>query len=84
MGEPFWDKGIATEAVAAMLKFGFEKVNLNKIYATHFLENESSGKVLVNNKMIKEAELKEHFKNGEIYGSVIQYRLTKMEFEELN
>jgi len=84
VGEPFWGQGIATEAVAAILKFGFQELNLNKIYATHYLENPSSGKVLVNNKMINEAELKEHYKNGDVYGSVIQYRLTKKEFEEVN
>src|SRR5215831_16983417 len=36
VAEPFWNNGIATEAVAAILKFGFEKLDLNKIYATHF------------------------------------------------
>ncbi|MDP2388502.1 MAG: GNAT family protein [Bacteroidota bacterium] len=84
IAEPFWGKGYATEATAAILKFGFETVNLNKIYATHFPENEASGKVMLNNKMIKEAELKEHYKIDDVYKSVIQYRLTKQEYEELN
>lgn len=84
IGEPFWGKGIATEALAAILKFGFEEVKLNKIYATHYIENPSSGKVLLNNKMIKEAELKEHYKTESGYGSVIQYRLTKDEYQKLS
>jgi ribosomal-protein-alanine N-acetyltransferase len=80
VGEPFWGKGIATEACAAILKFGFEILKLNKIYATHFTENPSSGKVLINNKMIKEAELKDQYKSNGVYKSVDQYRLTKQEY----
>ena len=83
VAEPFWGKGIATESTAAILKFGFEELNLNKIYATHFPDNKASGKVMLKNKMIKEAELKDQFKIGNEYKSVIQYRLTKQEDEEL-
>lgn len=80
VGEPYWGKGIATEATTAILKFGFEDLDLNKIFATHFIENPASGKVLINNGMIKEAELKDHYKHGDAYKSVIQYRLTKAEY----
>jgi len=83
VAEPFWRKGIATEATAAILKFGFEKLGLNKIYATHYPGNEASGKVMIKNKMIKEAELKDHYRIDDVYRSVIQYRLTKKEYEEL-
>ena len=49
IGEPFWNKGYATEAVEAILKFGFNDLNLNKIYATHLVENPASGKVMIKN-----------------------------------
>lgn len=84
IAEPFWGKGIATEATSAILKFGFEKLYLNKIYATHYPENKASGKVMLNNKMIKEAELKEHYRINNVYRSVIQYRMTKQEYKELS
>lgn len=80
VAEPYWGKGIATEALSAILKFGFETLNLNKIYATHYPDNLSSGKVMLNNKMIKEAEMKEHYKINDTYRNVIQYRLTKTEY----
>lgn len=83
IAEPFWKKGFATEAVKAILKFGFEQLNLNKIYATHLLENPASGKVMVKNGMIKEGELKDHTKKGNVYRSIVQYRLTKAEYESL-
>lgn len=77
---PFWSKGYATEALQAVLKFGFERVKLNKIFAVHLIENPASGKVMIKNGMIKEGELKEHTKKGDEYRSVIQYRLTQKEY----
>lgn len=83
IAEPFWGKGIASEATAAILKFGFMDLHLNKIYATHYPENPASGKVMLKNKMIKEAELKEQYNVEGIYKNVIQYRLTKEEYLDL-
>ena len=74
VGEPFWNKGIATEATEAILKFGFEKLSLNNIYATCHFDNKASGKVLLNNGMMEETG----------NGNVIQYWLTKGEYEDRN
>ena len=84
---PFWNQGYATEAVSEILKFGFETLGLNKIVAVYLTTNSASGKVMIKNGMIKEAELKDHdVKRGhtakdEVYVSLIQYRLTKEEYE---
>ena len=83
IAEPFWNNGYATEVVGAVLKFGFEELNLNKIYATHLAENTASGKVMEKNGMIKEGELKEHTKKGEFYKSLIQLRLTQSEYKSI-
>ena len=82
VGEPFWGRGIMTEAAEEILKFGFGKLNLNKIYTTHFIDNPASGKVLSKNGMIMEGELKDHYLRNNVYRSVIMYRLTKEEYEE--
>jgi len=82
VGEPFWGRGIMTEAAEEILKFGFGKLNLNKIYATHFIDNPASGKVLSKNGMIMEGELKDHYLRNNVYRSVIMYRLIKEEYEE--
>lgn len=83
IAKPYWNQGYATEALAAILKFGFEKLNLNKIFATHLIDNPASGKVMIKNHMIKEGELVEHYKKGEIYKSVSQYRLTRKEYNRM-
>lgn len=82
VAEPFWNQGYTTEAVAALLRFGFDALELNKIYASHITENPASGKVMLKNGMIREAELKEHYKKGDTYLSLVQYRLTRSEFEK--
>lgn len=66
VGEPFWGKGIATETIGAVLKFGFEKLGLEMIFATCYADNIASAKVLLKNGM------KEDNKNG----SIIQYSIT--------
>lgn len=71
IGEPFWNKGIATEATGTVLKFGFEKLNLSRIFATCYEENEGSLKVLIKNGMVQES------KNG----SVLQFGLSRQEYE---
>ncbi|WP_338768336.1 GNAT family protein [Bernardetia sp. ABR2-2B] len=82
IGEPFWSKGFVSEAVEKIIEFGFETLKLNKIIANHFLTNPASGKIMIKNKMIREAHLKDHYKKGDKYLDVIQYRLTREEYQE--
>ncbi|MFD1552320.1 N-acetyltransferase [Putridiphycobacter roseus] len=84
VAEDNWGKGIAKEATKAILKFGFETLKLHKIFATHFTTNPVSGGVLIANKMIKEGVLKDHYLTPTGYQSVIQYRLTKTEYDSLS
>lgn len=89
VAKPFWNQGYASEAVKAILSYGFKELGLNKIYAAYLTTNEASGKVMIKNGMVKEAELKDHdIKRGHnlqdnAYVSLIQYRLTKSEYESL-
>jgi [ribosomal protein S5]-alanine N-acetyltransferase len=80
IGEPFRNKGIATAAVKEILAYGFGSLGLNKIFANHFTDNISSGKVLIHAGMLKEAVLKEHYLKNGLYKDVVQYRLTRQEY----
>lgn len=42
----FWDKGYATEAAAACIRYGFEKLNLSQITGRAETENQASWRVL--------------------------------------
>ena len=82
IAEPYWNQGYATEALKGLLKFGFDELNLYKIFATHINHNLSSGKVMMKAGMKKEGILRSHFKKDGRYIDVIQYSVLQTEFEE--
>ena len=51
LNRKFWKKGIASEAVTEIIKFGFERLNLNRIEAIYLPENEMSKRLLQRCKM---------------------------------
>ena len=46
IGVPYWGNGYATEAARAVVRHGFEQFKLNRIFASHFKDNDASGKIL--------------------------------------
>jgi ribosomal-protein-alanine N-acetyltransferase len=46
IGLPFWGRGFATEAALAVTDYGFETLELERIFGQHFAENPGSGRVL--------------------------------------
>ncbi|HEX3104167.1 MAG TPA: GNAT family N-acetyltransferase [Terriglobales bacterium] len=46
IGVPFWGNGYATEAAGAVIAYGFKKLKLERIFASHFKGNRRSGRVL--------------------------------------
>jgi len=46
IGVPYWGHGYATEAGRSLVQYGFERLNLHRIFAMHFQENPASGRVL--------------------------------------
>jgi ribosomal-protein-alanine N-acetyltransferase len=55
-----WERGLATEAAAAMLRLGLEALGLHKITATCDPENTASARVLVKVGMRREGYLHDH------------------------
>jgi [ribosomal protein S5]-alanine N-acetyltransferase len=78
IGVPFWGNGYATEASREMLRYGFEKLNLDRIYASHFHHNPISGKILRKLGMRYEGCQRQHylkwdqFVDSELYGLLRQ------------
>jgi ribosomal-protein-alanine N-acetyltransferase len=76
IGEPFWNKGIMTKAVALITDWGFRHLDIVRIHTGIFEFNKASQRVLEKCGYIKEAILKKSIcKNNEIYDEI---RYTKI------
>ena len=72
VAEPFWGKGIATEAVKQMIIYGFENFDINRIFARPFGNNPASKRVLEKAGMSLEATFeKTIIKNDELLDELI-------------
>lgn len=60
MNEDYWGKGYATETAEALLDFGFDELELHRIYAKCDIKNEQSKNVLEKIGMEQEGILREH------------------------
>ncbi len=61
VGLPYWNRGYATEASAALLDFGFDVLGLNRIQAHHITRNPASGRVMQKLGMEFEGISRQHF-----------------------
>jgi [ribosomal protein S5]-alanine N-acetyltransferase len=74
IGVPHWGNGYATEAARELVRYGFEELQLHRIYASHTSSNPASGKVLGKLGMRREGRMRGHlvkwgqFQDLEFYG----------------
>ena len=68
-----WGKGVATEAAAEVVKFGFEKLRLHKIVAFHMVRNPASGRVMEKLGMRKEGMFRDHVKKSGQFEDSVAY-----------
>lgn len=59
--ENYKRKGLMTEALGAIIEYGFTKLNLNRIEALVGKENTASLRLMKKFKFVKEGELREHY-----------------------
>ena len=60
IGKPHWGKGYCTEAVMAVVQYGFDSLGFERIFATHFRKNPASGRVMQKAGMKYEGRLRHH------------------------
>ncbi len=76
LGEPFWGKGIITQAITLMVEYGFNELELRRVYAGVKDLNFGSMKALEKNGFEKEGVFKEALiKNGKVYDEHRFYKL---------
>lgn len=77
IGEPYWGKGYATEAIRELIDFAFGELEILRVYACVFEHNTASMKVLEKAGLEKEAVIKSSIlKEGKVMDEHI-YSLRK-------
>lgn len=79
-----WGRGIASEAVAAVVDYGYSHLNLNRIEAIVDPSNLSSQKVLEKQAFMKEGLLRHYEYNFGKFSDVLMYALVKEEYKLRN
>jgi [ribosomal protein S5]-alanine N-acetyltransferase len=83
IGRKWWNKGITSEALNAIIKYFFEEIKVNRIEAWHDIKNQNSGKVMAKCEMKCEGNLRQSRKNNTgisdhiIYGILLEEYLNK-------
>jgi [ribosomal protein S5]-alanine N-acetyltransferase len=82
LSKDYWNKGIMTEAYAEVIKYGFERMKLNRIEATCKLANTASEKVMLKCGMEYEGIMKKKlYAKGEFHDLKL-YSLLKSDWEK--
>lgn len=81
LGVPYWRQGYATEAAREMLRYGFQKLELHRIFATHFIHNPASGRVLEKIGMRYEGCQRQHIRKWDQFFDSMLYGLLREEWK---
>nr|WP_269151721.1 GNAT family N-acetyltransferase [Sutcliffiella horikoshii] len=64
LGYRWWNQGYGTEALRAVIEFGFRHMNLHKIAAAHNTDNPASGRVMSKAGMVQEGIVRDMIRNS--------------------
>lgn len=73
----YWNQGLMTEALRAVIAFGFDELRLNRIEAQHETDNPASGRVMVHAGMQKEGVLRQRLINKGRFVDVALYAILR-------
>lgn len=80
IGTKWWGKGITAEAGKALVKFFFEEVQVNRVYAKHAAGNPNSGKVMQKIGMKKEGIIRQSGTCNQGIVDEVYYSILKDEY----
>lgn len=83
IGKPYWNRGYCTEACLRVLEFGFQELDLHRIYAHHMTRNPASGKVLTKIGMKHEGRVRESIVKWDEFEDIDLYGILKSEFKSV-
>lgn len=83
LSRAYWNQGLMTEALREVLRFGFDKLNLNRIEAQHESDNPASGRVMLKAGMRREGTLRQRIYNKGRYTDVELYAVLRQDFRSM-
>lgn len=75
-----WGKGYMSEALEAVICFGFEALGLNRLYAYHMIRNPGSGRVLQGNGFVQEGVLRQRARKWNIFEDVALWAILQQDW----
>ncbi|MBP5727767.1 MAG: GNAT family N-acetyltransferase [Clostridia bacterium] len=79
VGSAWWGKGLAPEALKAVMDFLFDRVGVNRIEAGHDVRNPNSGRVMEKAGMLKEGVLRQAGRNNQGLFDLVFYAMLKQD-----
>ena len=73
LGREYWGNGFCTEAVVAVVEYGFEGLGLHRIFAQHISRNIASARVLEKAGFSKEGVFRQHARKWGVFEDVVCY-----------
>ena len=80
VGKPYWGRGYCTEAARAVLRYGFETLALQRIFARYMVTNPASGRVMEKIGMQREGCLRQHVDKWGQYVDLNLYGILREEY----
>ena len=77
LSRDYWNRGIMTEALRAVVAYGFDSLNLNRIEAQHDCDNPASGRVMEHVGMRYEGTLRKRLRNKGRFVDVKLYAILR-------
>lgn len=85
IGYEWWNQGYGTEALKAVVEFGFKYMNLHKISAAHNTDNPASGKVMSKVGMVQEGIIRHMIRNAKNqYKDCVIYGILQEDYFKTN
>lgn len=81
IGTDWWGNGYATEAAKRVIRYGFEELGLNRIYAHHMVRNPASGRVLEKSGMQREGLLRQRVRKWGKFEDVAILAIVRQDWE---
>lgn len=81
--EQFWNTGLCTEALKALIKWAFEEKGYHKVFGRFFTANPASGAVMKKVGMIHEGVLREHVQKNGVFYDLGMYGILRKDWDAM-